>query len=80
MHWQMDIGNVLLVRADDRDLSVEDAALLCRFCERKLLYLFEDAMGSGLVQRTKKEVVHFITAERMQAYREELRDQTEEPF
>lgn len=73
LHWQSDIGDVLLVNANGGDLSVEDAELLCRFCQRKLQPLFEDALGAGLVRRTKKEVVDFITAENMQAYRKELR-------
>ncbi len=70
--WQSDLGNVLLVSANGGDLSVEEAKLLCRFCEKKLQPLFEDALGGGLVHRTKKEAVDFITPGNMQAYRQEL--------
>lgn len=70
--WQCGIGDVLLIRADDNDLSVDDAELLCRFCEWKLQPMFEDALGAGWVQRSKQEVVDFITRENMEKFREEL--------
>lgn len=72
LHWQCGIGDVLLIRADDNDLSVDDAELLCRFCEWKLQPMFEDSLGAGWVQRSKQEIVDFITRENMEKFREEL--------
>jgi len=72
MCWQTGIGNVLLLRADDTDLLVEDAELLCRFCEWKLQPLFEDALGGGRTHRSKQEVVDFITMDNMGKFRTEL--------
>lgn len=72
LHWGCGIGDVLLIRADDNNLSVDDAELLCQFCKWKLQLMFEDALGAGLVQRSKQEVVDFITRENMEKFREEL--------
>ena len=71
-YWQNDVGDVVLVRLDGQDLTVSDAELLCRFCEWKLQPLFEDGLGAGLVQRSRREVVDFITAENMASFRNEM--------
>lgn len=72
LSWQLGIGDVLLVRADGKDLSVEQAELLCRFCRLKLQPLFEDSLGVGRVQRSKAEVIAYINAENMEVYKQEL--------
>jgi len=62
---------------DDSDLSVDELRLLCHFVRRKLLPMFEDSTGAGLVLRTKQEVLSFITRENMEKYKGELeRDQS----
>ncbi|KAL1970693.1 hypothetical protein VTN77DRAFT_4337 [Rasamsonia byssochlamydoides] len=72
MYWQSEIGDVLLVRIDQQDLTVQQAKVLCYFCEKKLRPLFEDALGGGFVQRTRQEVVDLITPENLNRYQEEL--------
>lgn len=70
--WNMDIGNVLAVRADDQDLAVNDVRMMCYFARRKLQPLFEDALGGGLISRTRQEVLDFITKENLDKCAEEL--------
>ena len=72
LHWGCGIGDILLIRADDNNLSVDDAELLCWFCKWKLQPIFKDVLGAGLVQRSKQEVVNFIIRENMEKFREEL--------
>ncbi|KAL9099992.1 MAG: hypothetical protein Q9163_004573 [Psora crenata] len=64
-YWNTDLGNVLAVRLDDKDLDVDDVKIMCYFARRKLQRLFEDALGGGYVQRTKEDVRNFITRENM---------------
>lgn len=70
----MDVGNVLVVREDEKDLDVEQLRLLCYFRKRKLRPLFDDAAGAGLVRRTKQEVLDFITPDNLENFRDELSD------
>ena len=72
LHWNTDIGNVLAVREDDKDLAVDDMAMMCYFARRKLQPLVEDALGAGLTRRTKQEVLDFATWENMMACRDEM--------
>lgn len=71
-YWNSDIGNVLAVRPDGKDLAVHDVRLMCYFVRRKLQPMFEDALGSGWVPRTKQEVLDFITWENMMKCRDEI--------
>jgi hypothetical protein len=71
--WNTDLGNVLMVGDDGQDLAVEDSALLCYFCKRKLLPLFEDSRGAGEVLRTKEEVLEFMTSKNMEMFREDAK-------
>jgi len=71
-YWNMYLGNVLAVRADDKDLAVDDVRMMCYFTRRKLRPMFEDALGSGFVPRTKQEVLDFITWENMARCRDEM--------
>jgi hypothetical protein len=71
-HWQMDLGNVLLVRKDGQDLDVKLAEMFCRWCERRLFPQFEAALG--LFSSTKKprqQVIDIITREDMEKFGEE---------
>ena len=62
-HWRKQKHDraVLAVRSDDKDLAIDDVRMMCCFARRKLQPMFEDALGGGYVQRTKKEVLDFIT-------------------
>lgn len=68
LEWNTNLGNVIAVRADDEDLTVDDVRMMCHFARHELQPLFEDALGSGIVPRTKQEVLNFATKENMQAY------------
>ncbi|KAF4631807.1 hypothetical protein G7Y89_g6314 [Cudoniella acicularis] len=70
--WTIDLGNVLAVRTDDIDLSVEEMRLICYFIRRKVLPMIEDASGSGSIPRTRQEVIDFITRENMESCRSEM--------
>lgn len=71
LDWNSDIGNVLAVREDGRDLSVDDVAMMCCFARRKMQRMFEDVMESGLRLEDKRRVVELITWDNMVAYWEE---------
>lgn len=44
LYWNTDIGNAWAVRQDERDLSVDDVAMMCHFARHKLQRMFEDEM------------------------------------
>lgn len=71
-YWNMDFGNVLAVRLDDKDLALDDVKVMCYFAQQRLQPMFEDALGAGYVQRTKQEVLNFITWENMMKCRDEM--------
>jgi hypothetical protein len=73
-YWNTEIGNVLVIYDDKTDLPVEQLRLMCYFVRRKLQPMFEDAMGMGLVSRTKEEVLKFITRENMEKFKKEAED------
>jgi hypothetical protein len=70
LYWNTEIGNVLVIYDDKTDLLVEELRLMCYFVRRKLQPMFEDAMGMGLISRTKEEVLKFITRENMEKFKE----------
>jgi hypothetical protein len=74
LYWNTEIGNVLVIYDDKTDLLVEELRLMCYFVRRKLQPMFEDAMGMGLVSRTKGEVLKFITRENMEKFKKEAED------
>lgn len=57
----MKLGNVLAICDDRTDLLLVDLRLMCYFVRRKLQHMFEDAMGEGLVSRTKEKFLELIT-------------------
>lgn len=74
LYWNSNIGNVLAIRPDGKDLAVHDVRLMCYFARRKLQPMFEDALGAGWVPRTKQEVLDFITWENMMKCKDEIVD------
>jgi len=79
LNWILDLGNVLAVRADDKDLAIDDVRMMCYFARQKLRPMFEDATGAGLVQRTKREVLNFITRDNMMKCRDEMIEKSGDP-
>ena len=75
LYWNRDLGNVLAVRADGKDLSVNDVKKMCYFARYKLQPRFEDAIGCGRIRRTKQEVLDYATWGNMMACEEEIVDE-----
>jgi MYND finger len=79
-HWQTDLGNVLLVRDDGKDLDVNLAETFCRWIEWKLFPQFESALGlftdasAPSPATARQEVVARITRADMDAFGLELRE------
>jgi hypothetical protein len=83
--WQNNSGNVMLVRADDQDLTVDEAELLCQFVEDKLEgmmwaavdyqeFVLEDSEKPletriELARKEFQKAVDFISRENMEAFK-----------
>jgi hypothetical protein len=72
LYWNTSLGNVLVVREDDKDLSVDDLGAICGFVRKRLLPMMEDALGYGEMERTRQEVLDFMTAENLDRFRERM--------
>ncbi|KAI1370421.1 hypothetical protein F4677DRAFT_364396 [Hypoxylon crocopeplum] len=72
LYWNLDLGNVLAVREDDRDLDLDFLRTMTYFTRKKIQPIIEDSIGSGLVPRTKQEVLDFITIGNMERCKEEM--------
>ncbi|KIW47410.1 uncharacterized protein PV06_00107 [Exophiala oligosperma] len=72
LSWNIDIGNVLVIRADGTDLYVDELRLMCYFIRRKLRPKFEDALGMTSVLRTRSEVLNFINRENLEKCKAEM--------
>ena len=59
--WKTDVGNVLVVRSDGQDVTTRQVEALSRFCQFKMQPLFENALGFGLVEMTREEVIGYLT-------------------
>ena len=72
--WNLDTGNVILVKDDGGDLSVREARMLCEFCRDVLQNKFEAALQEPLTVETVGRVMNNITPERFQEYEEYLKE------
>lgn len=70
--WDIELGNVLAIRADGKHLDVNYLEIMSYFARYKLQTMFEDAMGAGRVGRTKHEVLEFANWENMRACESEI--------
>ncbi|KAH0556756.1 hypothetical protein GP486_005453 [Trichoglossum hirsutum] len=62
LHWQNEVGSMMVVHKDGKDLTPHQVEALAYYCQFKLQPVFEDSIGAGSVQRTRKEVVsQFLT-------------------
>ena len=73
MKWQNNVGSVLVVRSDGRDVSAQQVEALCHFCQFKMQPLFENATGGGLVHMSRAEVMGYLTPEGFRDYFAEMR-------
>lgn len=71
--WQNEIGSVLVVRSDKKDITTHLVEALCHFCQNKMQPLFENGLGGGLVDMTREEVTGHITPEKFRQYFEVVR-------
>ena len=71
--WQYDVGSVLVVRSDNQDVTTQQVEALCHFCQFKMQPLFENALGGGLVEMTRAEVMRYITPGAFRDYVAEMR-------
>ena len=69
--WGENIGNVLLLRDDGEDMSLEEAEALCRYCTELLMPAFSQCLGSKM---SRSEVLRYLTSEQLDNFRRELRD------
>jgi hypothetical protein len=69
--WGENIGNVLLLRDDSEDISLEEAEALCRFCAQVLMPTFSQCLR-GKIPRS--EVLRYLTVEYLNKFMRELRD------
>ena len=64
-----------MVRQDGKDLSPQHMEALCDFCQSKMSPLFEDSMGAGYKERTREEVMGFMTKASFESYFEKYRNE-----
>lgn len=72
LYWNTSLGNVLVVREDDKDLSVDDLGAICGFVGKRLLPMMDDALGYREMERTRQEVLDFMTAENLDRFKERM--------
>ena len=72
--WKKDVGSVLIVRSDGRDITRQEVKVLCRFCQFKMQPLFENALGGGSAPMTREEVMGFMTPRGFAKYAAEVED------
>ena len=73
MRWRDNVGSVLVVRSNGQDVTVQQVEALCHFCQFKMQPLFENALGGGLVQMSRAEVMGHLTPEGFRDYFAEMR-------
>jgi hypothetical protein len=61
MRWQDRVGSVLVVRQEGGDITPQHVEALCQFCQYKLSPLFAESGGYGWVQRSKGDVLAFMS-------------------
>ena len=74
LSWQNDVGNVLVVRSDGQDVTTRQVEALSRFCQFKMIPLFENASGGGLVEMTKEEVMRYLTPSVFEEFMENMEE------
>jgi MYND finger len=86
LHWQNDVGSVIVVRKDGKDLTARQAEAFAYYCQFKLQPVFEDSLGGGYVDRTREAVVsQFLTRKKFEQFfdifkREQARDCRDESW
>jgi hypothetical protein len=68
MEWKTEVGSVILVRADGKAITPKHVDALCHYCQFKLQPVFEDSLGAGFVERTREDVLGFMTRKKFEAF------------
>ena len=74
MMWQNNVGSVLVVRSDGQDVTTRQVEALSRFCQFKMQPLFENALGGGLVEMTREEVMRYLTPSVFEEFMENMEE------
>ena len=69
--WGENIGNVLLLRDDGKDMSLEEVEALCRFCTQVLMPTFSQCLRGEML---RSEVLRYLTMEHLNKFMRELQD------
>ncbi|OJJ85389.1 uncharacterized protein ASPGLDRAFT_168477 [Aspergillus glaucus CBS 516.65] len=64
-YWNREIGNVLVLREDGKDLNLDDVSMMCHFSRYNLQRRFEDTMVSDPNSEGRLGILDFITWENM---------------
>lgn len=70
--WQSQVGSVLVVRDDGKDLTPDEVEVLCNFCQFEMQPLFEDSLDDSYIPRTRQEVMGHMTKEKYAKYAAEF--------
>lgn len=71
--WQSEIGSVLLVRQDGKDISREQAWALAEYMQFRVSDAFEGAMESGEEQQRRAAVLKMLNWKRFETWLENFR-------
>ncbi|KAI9787400.1 MAG: hypothetical protein M1816_007533 [Peltula sp. TS41687] len=70
--WQNNVGSVLVVRQDGKDLTIQHVDALCEFCRFRMQPIFEASIEG---KKTKEEIMSCLSREKFEkfwsGYREE---------
>lgn len=69
MKWQSNVGTVLVVREDGKDLTPNQMEAICEYCQGTLQSLFEKALATG----NHKAVMNALTREKFAIFFEEYK-------
>ncbi|KAG4438114.1 hypothetical protein IFR05_006394 [Cadophora sp. M221] len=71
--WQSEVGSVLLVRKDQKDLSREQAWAMAEFMQFKVSDSFEDAMESGEERQRRAAVLKMLNWKQFDGFLEKFK-------
>ncbi|KAL9595102.1 MAG: hypothetical protein Q9219_006645 [cf. Caloplaca sp. 3 TL-2023] len=70
-YWQNSVGNMLVVRADKKDITPAEVETLCDFCQFKMQPLFHNTHEAEDFEAATRTVLSFLTPAAFRKYAEE---------
>lgn len=67
LHWQDNVGSVLVVREDRKPITPRQMQMICAFAAA-MQPVFEDSTGAGRIDRSREEVLRLLTAEHFRTF------------